>query len=404
MDSSAFISSSRALCLLLLICLPAFYQCTANSATRFDIVHYGAVGDGKTLDTTAFQKAWEAACHRAGSVNLVVPARRTFLVGPIYFNGSCLSDSIHVQILGNIVAPPSPSSWAGQSTGHWLSFYRVQNLIIDGTGTIDGQGSAWWDCKRRSDQVLEINNCQNVSLSGITTLNSQGVHVKIVFSQHVNVSNIHIIAPEESPNTDGINMGASQYVNIRDCTIKTGDDCIAMLAGSKFINISGINCGPGHGISIGSLGRFSNMDNVDNVYVTNVIFNDTMNGARIKTWQGGHGLVTNVVFKDLLFWNAQNPIIIDQFYCPTKKNCEIHKEAVKIHGVSFIRAVGTTTSDVAINLNCSDTVPCTDIVLKYVNLKPANPHDNTTAYCSNTRGQSSSIVFPHVPCLYTLQR
>ncbi|CAN6456368.1 unnamed protein product [Victoria cruziana] len=406
MDLSTFIPSSRAFCLVLLICLPALYRCTAQSETQgspsiFDVVQYGAAGDGKTSDTMAFLRAWEAACQTAGAVELVIPARRTFLVGPVYFNGSCLSDSINVQILGNIVAPSSPSHWAGQSKPHWLAFYRVQNLTIGGTGTLDGQGSAWWDCKRRSVQALEIIHCQSVSLSGITTLNSQGVHVKISFSQHVDVSNINIIAPDESPNTDGINMGNSQYVNVRDCIIKTGDDCISMLDGSKFINISRINCGPGHGVSIGSLGKFGKTENVDNVYVANVSFSGTTNGARIKTWQGGRGLVTNVVFMDLQFHRAQNPIIIDQFYCPNH-NCPIHKDAVKIQDVSFIRAVGTTTSDVAINLKCSDTVPCTDIVLQHVDLKPADPRDNTTSFCSNSKGRSSLVV-PSVPCLYTLQ-
>lgn len=78
------------------------------------------------------------------------------------------------------------------------------------------------------------------------------------------------------------------------------------------------------------------------------------------------------------------------------------KDAVKIQDVSFIRAVGTTTSDVAINLKCSDTVPCTDIVLQHVDLKPADPRDNTTSFCSNSKGRSSLVV-PSVPCLYTLQ-
>ncbi|KAF3783857.1 putative polygalacturonase [Nymphaea thermarum] len=407
MDPSTFLPSLRAFSLVLLISILDFSHCVALSETQifhssFDVVEFGAVGDGRTFDTTAFLKAWEAACRTPGPVKLVIPYRRTFLLGPVYFNGNCISHSIHVQILGNIVAPASPSSWAGQSTAHWLSFYQVRNLVIDGTGTIDGRGSAWWDCKRRSDQALEIINCRRVKLSGITSLNSQGVHVKIVFSQYVTVSNIKIIAPEESPNTDGINMGASQYVDIHDCNIQTGDDCIAMLGGSKFINISRISCGPGHGVSIGSLGRYSDMDIVDHVYVTDVNFYGTTNGARIKTWQGGNGLVTDVVFKNLFFWRAQNPIIIDQFYCPNQKSCPIYREAVKIQGVSFIRAVGTTTSDVAINLKCSDTVPCTDIVLKYVNLQAADPHEKTKAYCSNTRGRSSSIVLPRVPCLYSL--
>ncbi|CAN6477303.1 unnamed protein product [Victoria cruziana] len=407
MNPSIFprLSAPAMICLLLLISLRAISHPTAaasktsTSHSSFNVAEYGAVGNGRIDGTTAFLRAWEGACRTAGAVKLIVPNSSTFLVGPLYFTGPCRSGLIHVQILGNIVAPASPSNWKGDDAGHWLSFYKVRNLIIDGTGTIDGRGSAWWDCKRRSDEALEIMDCEHVSVRDITTLNSQGVHVKIAFSRHVTVSNIKIIAPKDSPNTDGINMGVSQYVNIHDCSIKTGDDCISMLGGSSHINISRISCGPGHGISIGSLGKYGKVDTVDHIHVTDVIFTGTMNGARIKTWQGGRGLVSNVEFSNLRFLRAQNPIIIDQYYCPQQKDCPIQKEAVKIRGVSFIGALGTTTSDVAINLKCSSTVPCTDILLSNVKLVAADPGERTRAYCSNSQGQHSSSVFPRVPCL-----
>ncbi|KAM0006507.1 putative endo-polygalacturonase [Helianthus debilis subsp. tardiflorus] len=88
-------------------------------------------------------------------------------------------------------------------------------------------------------------------LNGLTLVNSPRVHLLLTACNGAIVSNIHIISPETSPNTDGINIAGSTNVNIRDSVIASGDDCIAISGGSSNIKISGIMCGPGHGIRYG---------------------------------------------------------------------------------------------------------------------------------------------------------
>lgn len=51
------------------------------------------------------------------------------------------------QVLGKIVAPRDPNAWK-KCGGFWLAFIGVQNLIMDGSGKIDGQGSLWWNVMR----------------------------------------------------------------------------------------------------------------------------------------------------------------------------------------------------------------------------------------------------------------
>lgn len=46
-----------------------------------------------------------------------------------------------------------------------------------------------------------------------------------------------------------------------------------------------INCGPGHGISIGGLGKDNAKAIVSNVTVQNANMKNTLTGVRIKTWQ-----------------------------------------------------------------------------------------------------------------------
>lgn len=67
--------------------------------------------------------------------------------------------------------------------------------------------------------------------------------------------------------------------------ICAGDDCISIQTGCSNICIHNVNCGPGHGISIGSLGKDNTKACVSNVTVRDVVMHNTMNGVRIKTWQ-----------------------------------------------------------------------------------------------------------------------
>jgi len=64
-----------------------------------------------------------------------------------------------------------------------------------------------------------------------------------------------------------------------------GDDCISIQTGCSNVYVHNVNCGPGHGISIGSLGKDNTRACVSNITVRDVNIHDSMNGVRIKTWQ-----------------------------------------------------------------------------------------------------------------------
>ncbi|XP_057803127.1 polygalacturonase-like [Salvia miltiorrhiza] len=136
----------------------------------------------------------------------------------------------------------------------------------------------------------------------------------------MNVSFIRltVVAPGDSPNTDGIHVARSTMVNIADSVIATGDDCVSMGDDLTQVYIHNVTCGPGHGISIGSLGRNLNERNISGIYVKNCSFIQTQNGVRIKTWPSAPAaiILPNLHFENLIMQNASNPIIIDQQYCP----------------------------------------------------------------------------------------
>lgn len=153
---------------------------------------------------------------------------------------------------------------------------------------------------------------------GIASLNSKNFHMNIFRSRNIRIEGVHITAPAESPNTDGIHLGDSQDIWIVDSVIATGDDCVSVGPGSKNIEVLGVRCGPGHGISIGSLGKYPNENDVSGFTVKNCKLTGTDNGLRIKTWASHIKLkVHNVTYDDVIMENVYNPIVIDQQYCPS---------------------------------------------------------------------------------------
>ncbi|CAI0465410.1 unnamed protein product [Linum tenue] len=355
---------------------------------------FGATGTGTTDDSNAFINTWKAACGAVSSSPVIlIPQGKTFLLKPIWFQGPCKSP-IQVQVKGKLLALPNLGSWKGLDIHEWLAFSQVQGLIIDGQGQgqIDGQGYNWW---KACSNALRISNCVNVRLSGLKHFNSQRNHISIDGCNDVIVSGLHIFAPEQSPNTDGIDIAGSTNIQVMNSVIQTGDDCIAINTLCSNINITGVTCGPGHGISVGSLGMNGEVAKVEGIYVQNCTFTGSTNGARIKTWQGGAGYARHIIFDDITLINTDNPIIIDQYYCP---NCVNQTSAVQISDVSYSRIRGTSATPTAISLMCSQTQGCTDIRLMHIKITSAHSSEPTSSKCINAHGKYTDSI-PKVDCL-----
>ncbi|XP_057414856.1 probable polygalacturonase At3g15720 isoform X3 [Lotus japonicus] len=388
---------------MLFVAIPSLYARVTPKAgsSNFNIVNYGAKGDGQTDNSQAFVKAWNDLCAATqGAPTLLIPKGKSFMLQPVSFKGPCKTNNVNIELQGTLVAPKSVVAWkwANNNKGAWIDFSGINGLVIRGGGTFDGQGATWWakysdDSDRPS--ALRFHSCKNLALSATNHINSPRNHISISTCSDSSISNIHVTAPEESPNTDGIDISGSTNILIKDSTIRTGDDCIAINDGSSFINITGITCGPGHGISVGSLGRDRKFETVEEVHVRNCIFQGTTNGARIKTWQGGSGYARKITFEDIILDEAENPIIINQNYRAYQRNGLA--EAVKVSEVTFRNFTGTSASEEAITLNCDPTVGCTGIILNKINIKYVSAGKRTRALCNNVRG-SFSLCSPNVVC------
>lgn len=161
----------------------------------------------------------------------------------------------------------------------------------------------------------------NGEIHGLKLVNSKAFHVRINKCTNFHLYALRITAPEDSPNTDGIHVSGSTGVVIRRSIIGVGDDCVSLGDGNTNITINGIRCGPGHGISVGSLGKYKDEQPVSGIHVSNCYLSGTTNGVRIKTWPGSPPLTaSNMLFENIVMDRVSFPIIIDQNYC-TSDHC-----------------------------------------------------------------------------------
>ncbi|KAF8387723.1 hypothetical protein HHK36_026377 [Tetracentron sinense] len=373
--------------------------------TIFNVRRFGAKPDGRTDNAQPLMKAWIAACHWRGNARLVIPLGR-YLTGPVTFAGPCSNPTpIVVQVMGTVIASTDISEY---SSAEWVTFEHLNGLVVTGGGTFDGQGAAVWkynDCHNHANcQLLptsiKFNSVTNGIVRQIKSVNSKSFHMAITNCQNFNAHHLHITAPGESPNTDGIHISSSSAVRVSRAAIGTGDDCISIGQGATNISIYKVTCGPGHGISVGSLGKYSNEKDVRGISVKNCTLSNTDNGVRIKTWPGSPpSQASSFYFEDIVMNNVKNPIIIDQQYC-AKSSCDSKPSRVKVSDVHYKNIRGTSASNVAVKIMCSQQFPCQNVQLFNINLKYNGYKQkglSTTASCSNAKLGFGGIQNPP-PC------
>ncbi|XP_059637400.1 polygalacturonase At1g48100 [Cornus florida] len=370
----------------------------------FNVLTFGAKGDGVSDDSKALLAAWKAACKVQGGT-IQIPSEINFLIKPLTLEGPCMPHLVF-QIDGSLSAPPKVNAWSKSSLFQWINFKWIHNFTIQGSGTVDGQGFYWWSSsqfdyiQKRSKHIpymkptaLRFYASYNVTVRDIRIINSPQCHLKFDNSGGVKINNITISAPENSPNTDGIHLQNTRDVEIQHSNIGCGDDCVSIQTGCFNIHVHHINCGPGHGISLGGLGKDRSVACVSDIIADNIFMQNTVYGVRIKTWQGGIGSVKNVSFSNIQVSDVKVPIMIDQYYCD-KRFCKNQTGAVAISDIKYDQIIGTYSVQ-PIHLACSNDIPCTGVDLFDIQLKPSPGYRGFhQSLCWNSYGKSQAPLVP----------
>ena len=117
-----------------------------QSGNVFNIMDFGAVGDGKADDAPAIQAAVDA-CTKAGGGRVLVPAGHTFLCSPFKLASFV---ELHLEANSRLLANPDETVYTEsafrENRGEgmmWISGKNLKQVSITGTGTIDGNGVAF---------------------------------------------------------------------------------------------------------------------------------------------------------------------------------------------------------------------------------------------------------------------
>ncbi|XP_059664495.1 exopolygalacturonase clone GBGA483-like [Cornus florida] len=372
---------------------------TQTKGANFNVKKFGAKADGQFDDGQAIISAWKQACQSTDPSMVVVPAG-TYMVGSVKFQGPCKAP-VTIQAQGTWKAPSDINKLKSQDG--WIIFQNIEGLTISGGVTFDGQGAIAWqqnDCaktgKCNSLPInLRFNQVKNSVIKDITSLNSKLFHMNILNCNNLTLRHVTINAPENSLNTDGIHIGRSNGINISDANIKTGDDCVSLGDGCQQINVEKVTCGPGHGISVGSLGKYHDEQPVNGVTVRNCTLTSTMNGVRVKTWPASpSGVASNMHFEDIIMNNVSTPILIDQQYCPYGQCQQRVPSRVRISGVSFKNIRGTSATKLSVKLVCSKGFPCQNVELSDINLEYHGNNGSAISECANIKPVLSGKIFP----------
>lgn len=287
------------------------------------VTEFGAVGDGVTLNTKAFENAifYLNSFADKGGAQLFVPAGRWLTGSFMLISHLTLSLDKDAVIIGTTdpshwpVIDPLPSYGRGRELpgGRHQSLiygYNLTDVVITGeNGTVDGQGSAWWDSFRNKTldytrpHLVELMYSTGVIVSNLTFRDSPFWAIHPVYCSQVLIQNVTILAPPDSPNTDGIDPDSSDHVCIEDCYISTGDDLIVIKSGWDEYGISFAR--PSSNIIIrritgetksgAALAFGSEMSGgISEVWAEDIHVFNSKHGIRIKTSPGRGGYVQNL--------------------------------------------------------------------------------------------------------------
>ncbi|PNX72593.1 putative polygalacturonase-like protein, partial [Trifolium pratense] len=304
-------------------------NCRKHSAilTEFD-----AVGDGKTLNTKAFNSAITKLSQYAndgGSLLIVPPGK--WLTGSFNLTnhftlfiqkGAVIlasqsqdeADWPQLPILPSYGRGREKNEPVGRSSSLIFGTNLTDVIITGNNGTIDGQGSVWWE-KFKNDQLkitrpylIELMYSDQIQISNLNLINSPNWFVHPIYSSNIIVNGLTIRAPVDVPNTDGINPDSSTNVRIEDNYIESGDDCIAIKSGwneygikfgkpSQHIIIRRLTCISPKSAMIALGSEMSG--GIEDVRVEDLTAINTEAAVRIKSAVGRGGFVKDIFVKGM---------------------------------------------------------------------------------------------------------
>lgn len=330
------------------------------------LTDFGAVGDGMTLCTSAFEKAI-SKLNKQGGGHLIVP-KGVWLTGPIAFKDNI---DLHLEKNAIIMLSSDKSLYIddeedSKRVNACLRASKRKNIGITGEGVIDGNGAQWRPVKRSKvsdvewkkfeamggvtkddgqlwypwnmkagfpniadepvkqegmrNDLVRFTNCENVLFEGVTFQNAPRFHVHPCNCLNVIAVGITIRCPWNAQNGDGLDLSDCQRCLIKDCTVDVGDDGICMKSGedkgdkvlvngvSDILIVDNTVYHAHGGFVVGS----EDVTAMKNIVVKDCKFLGTDVGLRFKSGIGRGGKTEDIYISDIYMADITDQAIVVQ--------------------------------------------------------------------------------------------
>jgi Glycosyl hydrolases family 28 len=285
----------------------------------YNIVDFGAKGDGQTLDTAALQAAIDA-CNKDQGGTVLVPAG-TFVIGTVELKSNV---TLHVAAQGKLLGSADGKQYhaadkiplRGDSTlndGNVGLIFAVEadNVTVEGPGTIDGQGAQFRSPTRGvpppsgrggADRPYHLlfHRCKNLRVRDLNLVASAFHSVRVIQSQFVWMDNLRIYN-RVNGNNDGFHFISCEYTHVNGCDVQTQDDACALFGTCRNVTITNSTFSTRWAIF-----RFGG-GNPENVVISNCIIYQTY-GCPIKMQFGLESKVQNLLFSNIVMQDVTGPI------------------------------------------------------------------------------------------------
>jgi hypothetical protein len=316
----------------------------------FDVRNFGAIGDGVTNDTVAIQAAIDAAAGTGGSVRL---AQGSFLSGTLTLRGkTTFFIEPSAVLLGTTnaaqypeIIPNTGNTQLNNCKRALLYATEVEDITIDGGGTIDGQGDAFSGAEGARPMLIWAVKAQRFNVRNLYLKKGAVWSLVSMESDHVHIDNINV--QSDNITHDGIDIVDGTDITVENATVRSGDDAMCLKSGVRRgidtmtvrdSMFSGSN-GGSNGIKFGTAtyGAFKNIT-IEDSYVKDVQYA----AMAVESRQGSD--VDHITFRRIGFDGVGSAFFV---YLAQQSRTHPVGDTPKLgsmNDVSFTDIAGTTTS------------------------------------------------------------
>ena len=305
-----------------------------NTMSTYNVVSFGAVGDGRTKCTAAIQAAIDA-CAAAGGGTVVAPAG-AYLTGTIYLRSHV---ELRLEHAATLLGSPDLADYnppdaypqnfncavsEGWNACHLIIAVGVEDVALSGTGTVDGNGRAFFappekvspPCEiawrhgylntldranaARPGQTIVFVESRDISVTDVSLIDTTCWALFFHGCERVRVRGLSIRSDDRHVNTDGIDIDCCRHVVVSDCVIDTGDDAITLRGDCRHLGDPARVC--------------------EDIAVTNCVAHTSACGINVGV---GSGTIRDAVFSNLVLCDAGFGIQLRSSYSTKTRGSDI---------------------------------------------------------------------------------